>query len=110
MEKRENLYHPMPFEDLTKIYHDFSDSYPLEDLSVDLHTYWMNIAGSLSYVANNRQDQLSQRQVSLLTSDFFEQFPTYEFLKRVMRDYPHFLDEYMLYDEVRVLLLTYLVE
>lgn len=40
----------MPYEDLTKIHNDFGESYPLEDLSPDLNTYWMNIAGSLSYV------------------------------------------------------------
>lgn len=100
----------MPYEDLTKIHNDFGHSYPLEDLSPDLNTYWMNIAGSLSYVANKRQDQLPQGQITLLASNFFEQFPTYEFLKWVMKDYPLFLDKYLLYDEVRVLLLAYLVE
>lgn len=110
MMKRVNLYHPFPFEEIRKINNLFIQFHQLDNLSPDLNTYWMNIAGSLSYVSKGCSHKIPLTQMNLLKTTFYQQYPAYEFLEELIEDYPFLLAEYKRYEEVRVLLIAYLKE
>lgn len=62
---KETLYTPFPYSDTTKIQKDFKKEFQGEDnLTGDLNVYWMNIAGSLSYV--QRAKSIPKNQVKWL--------------------------------------------
>ncbi|MFJ7513241.1 YxiJ family protein [Peribacillus simplex] len=106
---KKNLYNPFPYRDTDKIQEDFNKELSEEDcLTGDLNTYWMNIAGSLSYVLRGNSKRIPQGQLEWLHISFFDIFHQYRFLEEKMADYPTLYEEYMNNEKVRQLLLKYL--
>lgn len=107
--KNESLYSPFPYSDTYKIQDDFKNELSEDDcLTGDLNTYWMNIAGSLSYVLKGSVKRIPQGQKDWLHLSFFDIFHQYRFLEEKIADYPTFNEEYMNHEKVRKLLLDYL--
>lgn len=106
---KESLEKPFPYEDTYRILQDFRKQLSEDDiLTADLDTYWMNIAGSLSYVLKGIQDKLPQGQRDWLCLSFFDIFQQYRLLEEKIADYPSLHEEYMNYEKTRKLLLDYL--
>lgn len=104
---KETLYTPFPYSDTTKIQKDFKMEFQGEDnLTGDLNVYWMNIAGSLSYV--QRAKVIPKNQVKWLGLSFFDIFPQYRFFEESIAGYPLFYDQYINYEKARKLLIDYL--
>lgn len=107
--RNNSLYNPFPYDDTKKIQIDFKEELSDDDcLTGDLNTYWMNIAGCLSYVLNGNEKSIPQRQLEWLRLTFFNIFIQYKFLEGKITEYPTFLEEYLNYEKVRTLLLCYL--
>lgn len=103
------LYNPFPKNDIDKIYDDFDKQFSDDDsLSGDLNTYWMNIAGSLSYLLKGNSKKIPQSQIDWLHLNFFDIFNQYKFLEEKIIEYPTFYKEYMNYESVRKLMVDYL--
>ncbi|MFP7486313.1 YxiJ-like family protein [Priestia filamentosa] len=106
---KESLYNTFPYSDTDKIQDDFNKELSEDDcLTGDLNAYWMNIAGSLSYVLKGNSERIPQGQVDWLNTPFFTIFPQYRFLEESITNYPTFYREYINYEKVRNLLLSYL--
>ncbi|HWO97408.1 MAG TPA: YxiJ family protein [Bacillus sp. (in: firmicutes)] len=106
---KESLYNPFPYDDTDKMQDDFNKELSENDcLTGDLNTYWMNIAGSLSYVLNGGSKRIPQGQIDWLHLSFFDIFHQYRFLEEKITDYPTFYGEYINYEKIRKLLLDYL--
>jgi hypothetical protein len=57
---KKSLYNSFPYEDTDKIQIDYKEELSDDDsLTGDLNTYWMNIAGCLSYVINGNEEKHS---------------------------------------------------
>lgn len=66
-----HLTQPFPYRDTSKIYQDFKESFSEEDcLNADLNTYWMYIAGSLSYVLNGKANKILKNQIERMHLSF----------------------------------------
>ncbi|WP_260399516.1 YxiJ-like family protein [Peribacillus simplex] len=105
---KQSLYNPFPYRDTDKIQNDFISEFSKADsLTADLNTYWMNIAGSLSYVLKGRANRMPQEQKDWLHLSFFEVFQQYSFFEESISIYPEFYREYINYEKTRKLLLTY---
>ena len=106
---KESLYNPFPYRDTDKIQEDFIKELSEEDcLTGDLNTYWMNIAGSLSYVLKGNSKGIPKGQIEWLHLSFFDIFHQYRFLEEKMANYPTFYEEYLKNEKARKLLLDYL--
>lgn len=106
---KESLYNPFPYRDTDKIQEDFIKELPEEDcLTADLNAYWMNIAGSLSYVLKGNSKGIPKGQIEWLDLSFFDIFHQYRFLEEKMAEYPTFNEVYMNYEKARKLILDYL--
>ena len=106
---KESLYNPFPYRDTDKIQEEFNKELSEEDcLTGDLNTYWMNIAGCLSYVLKGNSKSIPQGQKEWLHLSFIEIFHQYRFLEGKMADYPTFYEVYMNNEQARKLLLDYL--
>lgn len=104
-----HLTQPFPYRDTRKIYQDFKESFSEEDcLNADLNTYWMYIAGSLSYVLNGKANKTPKNQIERIHLSFFDIFKQYRFLENRIEKYPTFYKEYMYYERARKLLIYYL--
>ena len=104
-----DLYHPFPHEDIRKIQDKFSEKLHEHDLlTADFNSYWMNIAGSLSYILKGKTKEIPQNQIDELKLTFFEVFPPYSFLEKEISTYPSLYKEYRVYEKVRELMLSYL--
>jgi YxiJ-like protein len=107
--RKNNIYNPFPYDDTDKIQIDFKEELSgYECLTGDLNTYWMNIAGCLSYVLNGNEKSIPQGQLEWLRLNFFDIFIQYKFLEEKIEDYPAFLEEYSRHERVRLLLLSHL--
>jgi hypothetical protein len=103
------IINPFPSKDTAKMQKDFNRKFSKEDcLNADLNTYWMNIAGCLSYVIKGNQSKIPQGQIDWLKLSFFDIFEQYQFLEENISNYPTFYDEYMNNEKTRKLLLEYL--
>jgi hypothetical protein len=106
---KESLYNPFPYTDTDKIQKDFNKEFAEEDcLTGDLNTYWMNIAGSLSYVLKGNSKSIPKGQLEWLHLSFFNIFQQYRFLEEKIANYPILYEEYMNNEKARKLLLDYL--
>ncbi|MEH7590079.1 YxiJ family protein [Priestia megaterium] len=104
-----DLYHPFPHEDIRKTQDKFSEKLHEDDLlTADFNSYWMNIAGSLSYMLKGKTKKIPQNQIDELKLTFFEAFPQYSFLEKEIDAYPNLHEEYRIYERVRELMLSYL--
>ena len=104
-----DLYHPFPHEDIRKIQDKFSEQLQKDDLlTADFNSYWMNIAGSLSYMLKGKTKKIPQNQIDKLKLNFFGVFPQYSFLEKEISTYPNLDEEYKVYERVRELMLSYL--
>lgn len=93
---KESLYNPFPYADTYRIQEDFNKEFSEDDiLTADLNTYWMNIAGSLSYVLNGIPNKIPQGQIDWLHLSFFDIFHQYRFFEEKIADYPSFYKAYM---------------
>jgi len=107
--RKESLHNPFPYRDIYKIQHDFMKEINTDDiLTADLNTYWLNIAGSLSYVLRGKSKVIPQGQIEWLQLPFYGIFHQYCFLQERMINYPTFYGEYMKHEKVRELLVEYL--
>lgn len=107
--RRNSLYNPFPYDDTDKIQIDFKEELSDDEcLTGDLNTYWMNIAGCLSYVLNGNEKSIPQGQLKWLRLTFFDIFTQYKFLEGKIAGYPTFLEEYLNYERARLLLLSHL--
>ncbi|MGZ4160370.1 MAG: YxiJ family protein, partial [Neobacillus sp.] len=96
--------------DTDRIEEDFMNEISEDDiLTADLNNYWMNIAGSLSYVLKGRADRIPQGQIDRLHLSFFDVFQQYRFLAERVKDYPEFYEAFVNYEKTRKLLLDYLL-
>jgi len=107
------LQDPFPYADAERIESDFaSDFEKLTDeengLTSDFNTYCMNIAGTLSYVLNDKFDQIPSKQIDYLQLSFFDWFPQYKFIEARLDDYKEFKQEYVQFEYARTLLLVFL--
>ncbi|WJN47555.1 YxiJ family protein (plasmid) [Priestia aryabhattai] len=108
-ELNNDLYHPFPHEDIRKIQDKFSRKLHEDDLlTADFNNYWMNIAGSLSYMVKGKTKKIPQNQIDELKLTFFEVFPQYSFLEKEISTYPNLYEEYKIYEKTRELMLSYL--
>jgi len=106
---KDSLYTPFPYSDINKIKHDFIKKLNPDDiLTADLNTYWMNIAGSLSYVLRGKSKAIPQGQIDWLQLTFYDIFHQYYFLQESMIHYQVFYDQYRSYEKARMLLVEYL--
>ena len=106
---KESLEKPFPYRDTDKIQEDFNKKLSEDDvLTADLNSYWMNIAGSLSYVLRGIPNKIPQGQVEWLHLSFFDIFQQYRFFEDKIADYPSFYEEYINNEKARKLLLDYL--
>ncbi|MGG0419591.1 YxiJ family protein [Priestia aryabhattai] len=104
-----DLHHPFPHEDIGNIQDKFSEKLHKDDLlTADFNSYWMNIAGSLSYMLKGKTKKIPQHQIDELKLTFFEVFPQYSFLEKEISTYPNLHEEYMIYEKARELMLSYL--
>ncbi|MDI3089793.1 YxiJ family protein [Priestia megaterium] len=104
-----DLYHPFPHKDIRKIQNKFSEKLHENDLlTADFNSYWMNIAGSLSYMLKGKTKKIPQNQIDELKLTFFEVFPQYSFLEKEISTYPNLYEEYKVYEKARELMLSYL--
>ena len=104
-----DLYHPFPHQDIRKIQDKFSGKLHEDDLlTADFNSYWMNIAGSLSYMLKGKTKKIPQNQIDELKLTFFEVFPQYSFLEKEISTYPNLDEEYKIHERVRELMLSYL--
>ncbi|MFE3892669.1 YxiJ family protein [Priestia sp. YIM B13446] len=104
-----DLHHPFPYEDIRKIQDKFSGELHEDDLlTADFNSYWMNIAGSLSYILKGKTKKIPQHQIDQLKLTFFEVFPQYTFLEKEISTYPNLYEEYKIYEKARELMLSYL--
>ncbi|MGP0690242.1 YxiJ family protein [Priestia aryabhattai] len=105
----DDLYHPFPHKGICKIQDKFSEKLHEDDLlTADFNSYWMNIAGSLSYILKGKMKKIPQNQIDELKLTFFEVFPQYSFLEKEISNYPDLYEEYKIYEKVRELMLSYL--
>ncbi|MGE1115161.1 YxiJ family protein [Priestia megaterium] len=105
----DDLYHPFPHKGICKIQDKFSGKLHEDDLlTADFNSYWMNIAGSLSYILKGKMKKIPQNQIDELKLTFFEVFPQYSFLEKEISNYPDLYEEYKIYEKVRELMLSYL--
>lgn len=104
-----DLYHPFPHEDICKVQDKFSGKLHEDDLlTADFNSYWMNIAGSLSYMLRGKTKKIPQNQIDELKLTFFEVFPQYSFLEKEISTYKNLYEEYKMYEKTRELMLRYL--
>lgn len=104
-----DLYHPFPQEDICKIQDKFSVKLNEDDLlTADFNSYWMNIAGSLSYILKGKTKKIPQNQIDELRLTFFEVFPQYSLLEKEISTYTNLYEEYKIYEKTRELMLRYL--
>lgn len=88
---KESLEKPFPYCDTDKIQMDFNKKLSEDDvITADLNLYWMNIAGSLSYVLRGIPDKIPQKQIEWLHLSFFDIFQQYRFFEDKIADYPSF--------------------
>ncbi|XIH76022.1 hypothetical protein C1N57_26685 (plasmid) [Priestia aryabhattai] len=105
----DDLYHPFPHEDICKIQDKFSVKLHEDDLlTADFNSYWMNIAGSLSYMLKGKTKKIPRNQIDELKLTFFEAFPQYSCLEEEISTYPNLYEEYKVYEKARELMLSYL--
>ncbi|MED3816228.1 YxiJ family protein [Priestia megaterium] len=105
----DDLYHPFPHKDIRKIQDKFSGKLHEDDLlTADFNGYWMNIAGSLSYILKGKMKNNRMIKIDELKLTFFEVFPQYSFLEKEISTYPNLHEEYKIYDKARELMLRYL--
>ncbi|RAS71669.1 YxiJ family protein [Priestia endophytica] len=105
----DELYHSFPYKDIYKIHETFHKELHEDDvLTADLNSYWMNIAGSLSYILKGKTKKIPQNQINELKLTFFEAFPQYSFLEKEIFNYLTFYEEYKIHEKVRKLMLDYL--
>lgn len=109
----EKLQKPFPYRDTDKIQEDYSNAFSkLSDddnwLTADFNTYYMNIAGSLSYVLIGKSNKIPKGQIEMLRFSFFEFFKQYRFFEDNITQYDGFYQEYMDFEKARKLLLQYL--
>ncbi|MDR7240851.1 YxiJ family protein [Neobacillus drentensis] len=106
---KESLEKPFPYGDIYKIQEDFNKELSEDDtLTADLNTYWMNIAGSLSYVLKGIPNKIPQGQIDWLQLSFIDIFQKYRFFEEKIADYPSFYEVYLNYEKARKILLDYL--
>ncbi|MEH6867865.1 YxiJ-like family protein [Priestia megaterium] len=104
-----DLYHSFPHEDIHKIQDKFSEKSHEDDLlTAAFNSYWMNIAGSLSYMLKGKTKKIPQNQIDELKLTFFEVFPQYSFLEKEIYTYPNLYEEYQIYEKARELMISYL--
>jgi hypothetical protein len=106
---KESIEKPFPYGDTYKIQEDYNKELSEDDtLTADLNTYWMNIAGSPSYVLKGIPNKIPQGQIDWLRLSFFDIFQQYRFFEDKIADYPSFYEEYKNNEKARKLLLDYL--
>ncbi|MFJ7936329.1 YxiJ family protein [Sporosarcina sp. NPDC096371] len=106
---KESLYTTFPYRATDKIQEDFIKELTEEDcLTGDLNTYWMNIAGSLSYVLRGNSKEIPHGQIEWLHLSFFDIFPQYRFLEGRAAEYPTFYEVYLNNEKARKLIIDYL--
>lgn len=105
------LYKPFPNCDIQKIRKEYQDMFTEDDCkSADLNYYWMHTAGTLSFVLNGNEQNITFQQIKWLRKSFFEWFPQYHFLETEIMKYPILYRDFINYEKVRKLLLYYLTE
>ena len=78
-----DLYHPFPHQDIRKIQDKFSEQLHEDDLlTADFDSYWMNIAGSLSYMLKGKTKKTPQNQIDELKLTFSKFFLNILFWKK----------------------------
>ncbi|MER2126144.1 YxiJ family protein [Solibacillus sp. FSL H8-0523] len=107
------LKRPFPTRDIQKIEVDFRIEFlnlPGDvDFYEDFRYYCANIAGTLSYVSMDAEDEIPQGQFDMLFKSFFEFYDQYEFLEGQIEHYPYFFQEYQTFEHARKLLLQQLI-
>lgn len=116
-EIKSKLYKPFPTSDINKIYEDFQTEFlnlpnylePYEvDFYEDFRYYCENIAGTLSYVLEDKANQIPPGQIDMLYKSFFEYYNQYVFLEGHIANYHYFFQEYKNFEQARELLLQLL--
>ncbi|MBM7583551.1 hypothetical protein JOC86_000088 [Bacillus pakistanensis] len=97
---------PFPYEDTGKMKEDFKSSFSVEDLNGDLNTYWMSILASLTLIG--KTTKMPCRRLEWLKHSFFDHFKQYLVLDKHIEKYPHFYEQYMAYENIRLLVLYFL--
>lgn len=106
-----SLHQPFPYRDTRKMKCDYKNLLTEDDcINADLNYYWMNIAGTLSYVLDEKEDKIPFQQIQRLRISFFDWFPQYHFLEKDMKKYLLFYRDYTNYEKARKLLLYYLAK
>ncbi|WP_394231970.1 YxiJ family protein [Niallia oryzisoli] len=105
---KERLYNPFPYQEFAMIQADYEEVTLNECPTGDLNTYWLTIAGTLSYVLRGRENSIPKGQIEWMYKTFFDCFPQFSFLKTNLSDYPLLYEEFMNYETVRQLLIEYL--
>jgi hypothetical protein len=97
---------PFPFLDTKKIKKDFKALFNEGDiLEADLNSYWMNIAGSYSYLMRGKFLEIPSQHIERLKFSFFDKFEKYKFFSLSIGNYPSFYMQYMTNEKARMLIL-----
>ncbi|WP_053585501.1 YxiJ family protein [Lysinibacillus contaminans] len=113
-EIKAELRKPFPTRDINKICEDFRTEFlnlsdeDEVDVYEDFRFYCVNIAGTLSYVLEDKTNQIPQGQIDMLYKSFFEYYNKYEFFEDRIANYNHFFQEYKTHEQARKLLLQLL--
>ena len=111
------LRKPFPTRDINKICEDFRTEFlnlsdEFEPYEVDFYEnfryYCANIAGTLSYVLEDKTNQIPQGQIEMLYKSFFEDYNQYEFVEDQIANYNDFFQDYKIHEQARKLLLQLL--
>lgn len=89
--------------DIGEIEEDFKEQLSEECFTGDFNEFIMIIAGSFSYVLDNKK--IPEFQRGFLNKDFFSLYPQYSFLKESVSKYPDFHKELMSFEKARLQLL-----
>ena len=106
------LKKPFPTRDINKICEDFRIEFlnlsDEVDFYEDFRYYCANIAGTLSYVLEDKTNQIPQHQIDMLYKTFFEYYNHYGFFEGQIAIYDYFLQEYKTFERARKLLIQLL--
>ncbi|MGH1283874.1 YxiJ-like family protein [Bacillus toyonensis] len=105
------LHKPFPYRATAKLQRNLNSKFTEDDcINADFNHYWMHTAGTLSYVLNENEKEISFKQIKWLEKSFFEWFPQYRSIEIEIVKYPILYRDFMNYEKTRKLLLYYLTE
>ncbi len=102
---------PFPYKDTEKLYNDFNHKFHCKEcasFNADFDHYCAMIAGTLSYILNQKSEMIPKKQIEFIKRDFFETYTCYDFLKENLKKYNELNKAYLIHEEARKIILHFL--